>query len=215
MSFSFAKKEREVIKNLIELTKKSIEAPQTLREFFECYFDGSCEGLGGLFDRVKEVERSADELRRGIISEIYKGLFLPDIREVIHSLTESIDKVINKCESVSKIIKLQRPMIPVQFRTGIISQIECVINASIAFSKSVELLFENVDEVHHYVLEVERYEHEEDLIENQLLEEIFKMDLPLAEKLQLKELVINIGDIVDRTEDASDILEVLLLKLSY
>ncbi|ODN30166.1 DUF47 domain-containing protein [Fervidobacterium thailandense] len=215
MPFTFAKREREVIKNLVALTKKSIEAPQTLREFFDCYFDGNCGEFESLFDRIKEVERSADELRRGIISEIYKGLFLPDIREVIHSLTESIDKVVNKCESVSKIVRFQKPKIPVQFRTGIISQIECAIEASVAFSKSVELLFENIDEVHHYVLEVERYEHEEDLVENQLLEEIFKMDLPLAEKLQLKELVINIGDIVDRTEDASDILEVLLLKLSY
>lgn len=213
--FSFAKKEREVIEKLIQLSRKTIEATMALKDFFTCYFSPECERQREAFLLIKTIEHEADEIRRFIISESYKGLFLPDMREVIHSLSESIDKIINKCESVSKIIDYQQPNVPENIKDKILSQLECAVNASKSFYKSVEELFNDIDKVNAYILEVEKYEHDEDMIEEVLLKEIFSLDLQLAEKMQLKELVINIGDIVDRTEDASDILEVLLLKLAY
>jgi predicted phosphate transport protein (TIGR00153 family) len=215
MPLSFAKKEKEVIERLLVLSKKTVEASVTLKEFFTCYFEERCDEAQGYFRSIKRIEHEADELRRGIISDIYKGLFLPDMREVIHSLTESVDKIVNKCESVSKIIDYQHPKVPDELKEKIIGQMECAVKAAESFVKAVEKLFDNLDEVQHYVVEVERFEHEEDVLEEELLRAIFGKDTPLAEKMQLKELVINIGDIVDRTEDASDILEVLLLKLAY
>jgi len=104
MPLSFAKKEKEVIERLLALSKKTVEASVTLKEFFTCYFEERCDEAQDYFRSIKRIEHEADELRRGIISDIYKGLFLPDMREVIHSLTESVDKIVNKCESVSKII---------------------------------------------------------------------------------------------------------------
>ncbi len=215
MPLSFAKKEREVIERLLALSKKTVEASVTLREFFVCYFEKRCDKAQSYFLSIKRIEHEADELRREIISEVYKGLFLPDMREVIHSLTESVDKIVNKCESVSKIIDYQRPNVPDELKEKMIKQLECAVKAAESFVKAVEKLFDNLDEVKHYVVEVEGFEHDEDMLEEELLKSIFGKDLPLAEKMQLKELVINIGDIVDRTEDASDILEVLLLKLAY
>lgn len=214
MAFSFAKREKEVIANLIEHSHKTVEVTTALKHLFELFFAND-DRFSEVFNQVKDLERNADETRRSIISETYKGLFLPDMREVIHSLTEGIDRVVNKCESVSKILTYQKPYVPAQIREKMIGQLECAISASGSFTIAVQKLFDNIDEVHHYVLEVEKFEHDEDVIEGESLKEIFSLDLPLAEKLQLKELVINIGDVVDRAEDASDILEVLLLKLSY
>ncbi|HCI29426.1 MAG TPA: TIGR00153 family protein [Fervidobacterium sp.] len=215
MTFSFARREKEVIAKLIELSEKTVEVTTILKVFFECFFSNECKRFSDAFDQVKQVEREADEIRRNIIAETYKGLFLPDMREIIHSLTEGIDRVVNKCESVSKILNYQKPYVPEQIREEMISQIDFGIRAAQSFTTAVRKSFDNIDEVHQYVLEVENHEHDEDMVEGAILKEIFSLDLPLAEKLQLKELVINIGDIVDRTEDASDILEVLLLKLSY
>ncbi|MGQ9856817.1 MAG: TIGR00153 family protein [Fervidobacterium sp.] len=215
MQISFAKKEREVIAKLGELSRKTVEATSTLRSFFDCYFKNECDKKQNFFKDIKRIEHEADEIRRGIISDIYKGLFLPDMREVIHSLTEGIDKIVNKCESVSKIVDYQHPNVPEHLKEKIIGQLDCAISAAEAFVVAVEKLFDNIDEVQHYVIEVERFEHNEDVIEEEVLRDIFSLQIPLAEKMQLKELVINVGDIVDRTEDASDILEVLLLKLAY
>uniref|UniRef100_A0A832INB0 DUF47 domain-containing protein n=1 Tax=Fervidobacterium pennivorans TaxID=93466 RepID=A0A832INB0_FERPE len=215
MPLSFAKKEKEVIERLIALSQKTVEASVTLKDFLICYFEKRCGEAQSYFQSIKRIEHEADELRRRIISEVYKGLFLPDMREVIHSLTESVDKIVNKCESVSKIIDYQHPNIPDELKEKMIRQLECAVKAAESFVKAVEKLFDNLSEVQHYVIEVERFEHDEDVLEEESLRAIFGKDMPLAEKMQLKELVINIGDIVDRTEDASDILEVLLLKLAY
>lgn len=215
MPFAFARKEKEVIEKIINLSFKTVEATLALKEYFSCYFSESCDRMTEFFSAIKRIEHEADEIRRYIISETYKGLFLPDMREVIHSLSESIDKIVNKCESVSKIIDYQRPNIPKDLRDMIFSQLECSINAAKSFYNSVKELFNNIDNVTPLILEVEKLEHEEDIVEERLLKEIFLLDIHLSEKMQLKELVINIGDIVDRTEDASDVLEVLLLKLVY
>lgn len=217
MQFSFARKEREVIDQLIKLASKTVEATKSLGGFINCYlkFGKNCENEDSMFKDIKRIEHDADEIRRYIISEIHKGLFLPDMREVIHSLSESIDKIVNKCESVSKIIDYQKPNIPGKIKEKIILQLDAVQKAAEVFSNSVRELFENLDNVQSLILEVEKFEHEEDMIEEELLKEIFSLDIHLSEKIQLKELVINIGDIVDRTEDASDVLEVLLLKLAY
>lgn len=217
MQFSFAKKEKEVIEQVIKLSLKTVEATKALSDFIKCYLKHGlqCENKDLMFKDIKRIEHEADEIRRGIISQIHKGLFLPDMREVIHSLSESIDKIVNKCESVSKIIDYQKPNIPENIKEKVILQIDAAQKAAEVFSNSVKKLFENLDNVQALILEVEKFEHEEDMIEEVVLKEIFSLDIHLSEKLQLKELVINIGDIVDRTEDASDILEVLLLKLAY
>ncbi|MGB9614249.1 MAG: DUF47 domain-containing protein [Fervidobacterium sp.] len=215
MAISFAKKENEVIQKLIELSNKTVEATVTLKEYFLCYFSKECDKKKELFLQIKRIEHESDEIRRWIISETYKGLFLPDMREVIHSLAEQIDKIVNKCESVSKIIDYQQPNVPEPLQEKIIVQLNCSVNAADAFAKSVAELFKNIDNVNVLILEVEKSEHDEDMIEEVLLKEVFTLNLNLSEKMQLKELIINIGDIVDRTEDASDILEVLLLKLAY
>lgn len=215
MPFSFAKKEREIIEKIIALSFKTVEAVSALKDYFVCYFSSECDNRNKLFSDIKRIEHEADEIRRYIIAETYKGLFLPDMREVIHSLSESIDKIVNKCESVSKIMDYQKPEIPKNLEEKILTQLECGINTAKAFSNSVRELFNNIDNVTPLILQVEKLEHDEDIVEENLLKEIFSLDIHLSQKMQLKELVINIGDIVDRTEDASDVLEVLLLKLAY
>lgn len=213
MPFSFARREREVLLKLEELSRGTVTVTNALRDFVKGFLEGS-DIVGG-FQEIKNIERRCDELRRGIISEVYKGLFLPDMREIIHKVSESVDKVINKCESVSKIIYYQRPSIPNELAVGVLEQLNIAIQAAEAFARAVESLFNEMTGAQELILEVERLEHDEDVVEGRILEELFKLPIPLEEKLQLKELVINVGDIVDRMEDASDILEVLLLKMNY
>lgn len=217
MRISFAKKEKEIIGKLLELSSKTCEATASLKNFMNCFFTygKECQNKDELFKDIKRIEHEADSIRRYLISEIHKGLFLPDMREVIHSLSESIDKIVNKCESVSKIVDYQNPNIPETIKPKIILQLDIVQKVTETFSKSVKEMFEELDNVQSLILEVEKFEHEEDMVEELILKEIFSLDIHLSEKMQLKELVINIGDIADRTEDASDILEVLLLKIAY
>ncbi|MFN6992393.1 MAG: DUF47 domain-containing protein, partial [Fervidobacterium sp.] len=167
MQFSFAKKEREVIEQLIKLSSKTVEATNALSNFIKCYlkYGLQCENKDIMFRDIKRIEHDADEIRRYIISEIYKGLFLPDMREVIHSLSESIDKIVNKCESVSKIIDYQKPNIPENIKEKIILQLDAAQKAAEAFSKSIKEIFESLDNVKSLILEVEKFEHEEDMIE--------------------------------------------------
>jgi len=79
--------------------------------------------------------------------------------------------------------------------------------------KSIENVFENIEKSSEYIQKVELHEHEEDILEKDLIRRLFEIDsLELSEKLQLKDLFLQIGDIADRAEDASDKLEIIVLK---
>lgn len=80
---------------------------------------------------------------------------------------------------------------------------------------ALKYLFEEMDRVGDYVLEVERYEHEEDLVERNALRKLFEMETDKCTKLEAKELIRSIGDIADRTEDVSDRVEIVLLKRRF
>ncbi|MDY6896283.1 MAG: DUF47 family protein, partial [Thermotogota bacterium] len=74
-------------------------------------------------------------------------------------------------------------------------------------------VFENIEKSSEYIQKVELHEHEEDILEKDLIRRLFEIDnLELSEKLQLKDLFLQIGDIADRAEDASDKLEIIVLK---
>ncbi|KUK81870.1 MAG: Uncharacterized protein XD96_1012, partial [Petrotoga mobilis] len=82
-----------------------------------------------------------------------------------------------------------------------------------SLKKSIENVFENIEKSSEYIQKVELHEHEEDVLEKDLIRRLFEIDnLELSEKLQLKDLFLQIGDIADRAEDASDKLEIIVLK---
>jgi hypothetical protein len=82
-----------------------------------------------------------------------------------------------------------------------------------SLKKSIENVFENIEKSSEYIQKVEVQEHEEDILEKDLIRRLFEIDsLELSEKLQLKDLFLQIGDIADRAEDASDKLEIIVLK---
>ncbi len=62
------------------------------------------------------------------------------------------------------------------------------------------------------VEEVEKKEHEEDIHEWNMLKKLFKLDISRALKLEIKEIITAIGDLADLAEDASDRVEIIILK---
>ncbi|HAA86030.1 MAG TPA: hypothetical protein DCE14_06785 [Kosmotogaceae bacterium] len=55
-------------------------------------------------------------------------------------------------------------------------------------------------------------EHSADDDERSLIRKVFDMELSLAEKQQLRELILTIGSLADISEDCSDRIEIVILK---
>ena len=80
--------------------------------------------------------------------------------------------------------------------------------------KSISLLFSDFGSLlkdHSILDEIRKHESKVDAIEESLYERIFKMDISLAEKMQMKEFTDNISDLSDIIENLADKIQIMLV----
>ncbi len=210
MSLLFGKKENEVLdlffKHLLKV-KETLEATYKL-------FEASADEISDVASEVRHLETEADSIRRDAETLMYSGAFLAQSRGDMLGLIETIDKVSNKAEFVSDLIYLQNLKIPAELIEDYKREFEISMKTYDALHKACENLFEDIEKTKELVLEVEKFENQGDHVERELVRKIFGMNIELALKMQLRELAFQVGDIADRSEDASDRIEIILLKTS-
>ncbi len=210
MSLLFGKKENEVLdlffKHLLKV-KETLEATYKL-------FEVSADEISDVASEVRHLETEADSIRRDAETLMYSGAFLAQSRGDMLGLIETIDKISNKAEFVSDLIYLQNLEIPAELIEDYKKEFEISMKTYDALHKACENLFEDIEKTKELVLEVEKFENQGDHVERELVRKIFGMDVELAFKMQLRELAFQVGDIADRSEDASDRIEIILLKTS-
>ncbi|AKI97562.1 TIGR00153 family protein [Kosmotoga pacifica] len=201
---------------IIELFKKHLDAVEetleALKEFIFALKENDSKKLEELYNEVHIRETNADSIRRKMESEMYQGAFLPNFRGDLLGLVESFDRIANNAESISDQISLQKMDIPETLHAEIVKQLELSHETFKVVKKAAEAMFEDLEKAGEYVIETEKLEHKEDIFERELIKKIYSKELPLAEKMQLRELVMHIGNLADLSEDCSDRIEIVILK---
>ena len=173
-------------------------------------------GPGESFERavelVERAESKADKLRREIETVLYKNELLPDSRGDMLNLLEGLDRVPNRIETVVRNICMRRVDIPGNVAPSIKEMLVPVQTCVETLLTAVRMLFSEPSTVKAAVDDVDRLETECDVIQHRTIREIYRMDLDLAEKMQLERLISEIGGIADRAEDAGTVLEIIAIK---
>ena len=194
-----------------------------LAETEECFesfcqaFDIYCaEGLSGnLQQKIEEThshESLADDKRRQIENSMYERALIPESRGDILGMLESVDLVPNKCESVLYQIWFQNMNIPVEYHEQLKALVKVNRESYHVLAQAVRYVFAEAQKVIEAVDEVDKKESESDRMERALIKTIFDAAGDKAEKILLKELVLEIGSISDRAENAADRLRIVAIK---
>ena len=174
------------------------------------------EGPGSEFDGLvaatHALESGCDDLRGAIERTLYGRALLPESRGDILGLLESLDLIPNKAESVLFQIQLQRMTIPEDLKEDFKRLIGVNVDAYGVLRSSIETLFERPADALRMTEEVDKEESESDSIERILIRRIFKSSLPGEQKILLKELVIEIGELSDRAENVADRVALVSIK---
>jgi len=209
----FWKKERQVERNIEEYLAETERCLEAFDEAFEAYFsDGLCQKTEQLVEKVHQHEHSADIERREIESDMYGKALIPESRGDILGMLEALDLVPNQCESVLYQIWTQSLLIPDQFVEKVRQLVRVNIDSYGVLCQTMRDLFGKVKRIHQGAVRVTEKEAESDQIERTLIREIFQSDLEKADKILLKELVLQIGSISDRAENAADRLRNIAVK---
>ncbi len=206
------KKEEMIIKKFkqhLETVGKTLDG---FEEFIRAYLDGNCEEADRCSEKVMNLESEADALRRETETLMYSGAFLPNFRGDLLGLIEAVDRIADRAETVVRIISLQLPSILLQIKEEMKKQVKLSVETFKELKAAIEYMFEDMDKAGSYIKRTEEKEHEEDNIEWDMMKKLFSLDIDRAQKLEIKEIISLIGDVADLAEDASDRVEIIILK---
>jgi predicted phosphate transport protein (TIGR00153 family) len=176
--------------------------------------EGPCEGFASKRHDVSDNESVADGLRRDIETQLYSQTLIPESRGDVLGLIETLDHVLNLCESCLWAFDIEEPEIPEEYRPLFLELTEMVVQSVEALARSARAFFRDFERVTHHNHKVMFYEKEADKVSTTLKRQIFSSDLDLVHKMHLRYFVENIDNIADWAEDVADRLAIYAIKRS-
>jgi len=162
-----------------------------------------------------KAEGRADDIRREVERELLAGALLAPSRRDILEIIEQIDRLANSGETVLDTLLIERMEIPSEIVPYVEETAAATEKIVAEVNEAVRCLFHNVSEVVEHTRAIERLEGEIDRHVREAMRTVFKMEIDLARKLQLRNLLEQLEDLSDRAEDLSDRIDVMVAERRY
>lgn len=164
-----------------------------------------------ILEEVHRSESKADDLRRDIELQLYQRALIPESRGDVLGLLETMDAIPGLFQSLCYQFLLEKIIVPEQFRERYLRLVDVNLKSYDLVRQAVLGLFYK-KEVKELTDLVDAVESDSDRIERNLIRDIFSSKLDKADKILLKEIVINTGDISDQAEIVKDRLILAIVK---
>ncbi len=206
------KKEKDIISKMCLHSELVLETLNNFKDCFLKYFENDMEGARQFESRTHASESEADDVRKELELVLFKGALMPSSRGDLLKVLEAVDGVANRGESCVDELLLQHIEIPEEIKEDLKVLIDECLKTCLSLRDAVKYLFNDIERT---VLECRRTEEREskvDSVERNLVRKVYSLDISLANKLQLRELIKAIADISDIAENASDVVEISAIK---
>jgi predicted phosphate transport protein (TIGR00153 family) len=209
-------RESRVEKHFREHAQLVYECVLKLQELMPLFYQGDFDSLEKKVDEMSILEHQADEVRRIMEIEFFKGAFLPFDREDRIILAELVDSVADITQEAAYGICLSRVQFPSQFEDDFRELVDSVCETARVLKESVEMLDQDLAQAIAKAHEVEAKEEMVDRIERKIIKKLYDAyrngDFGILKLIELKNTASRLGDITDRAEDASDRVLIIVAK---
>jgi predicted phosphate transport protein (TIGR00153 family) len=209
------KKEKEVIDLVIKHLNAVENSLATAMKCVETYLRDDIAMAKILARKVDGIETEADFIRYNIREQLYLGAYLPMVREDIHNLVESMDKVDDAAEACCDFFLDQRPEIPQDMRDEFLRLAQESFSIIGPLKAGLLTYFDGEGDprtIRKKAKQVGIRESDVDKMEWDLTRRIFTSSLDYGRKIHLRLCLETIVEISDRAEDAADQLELATMK---
>ena len=210
------KKESEVEKHSKEHVELVYECVHGLKKLMEFFYSNDFDSLDLEVEKISQLEHSADVIRRSMEMEFYDGAFLPFDREDRIILAELVDGVADMTQEAAYGISLSRIQFPEKFQEDFMEITQGVLNSVAILKDCIELLDVDLRATMLKAHELEEMEDAVDKIERRILRKLYDSyrnnEFGILRLLELKNTVLRLGNVVDRAEDASDRVLIMVAK---
>jgi len=212
MIFLF-RKQRQVQIRIERYLENLRHVQRTFSGAINSCLDGDTESdFKVLADETHRFESKADDVREEIKTLMYSKVLLPESRGDIMGLLESIDHIPRFFEVILNIIRTQRLAIPDLIVSDIRELVRVSLEACELMIGQVEDLFLKGSQIPELLEVIDEKESQCDAIERRIIITLFDSDIDPFLKLQLKELVVFLGEISDQADRVSKRINIINLK---
>jgi predicted phosphate transport protein (TIGR00153 family) len=196
----------QYLENLTRTQEHFVKAMET------CLDEGICGQFSFLIDQTHKFESKADEIREEVNLLMYSRALIPESREDIMNLLEHMDVIPRIFELILHLIRTQKLKIPQFIELETKDLIRISVESCELMIKQVELMLKNKEGIRALLATIDHNESHCDHIERTLMTKVFDSDLETCTKLQLKELIIAMGEISDQADRVSKRVNIMTLK---
>jgi len=212
--FKFLFKKEQQIESLIyDYLDKLRMSHENFLKAMNTYFEkGLCEDFEFLIGQTHKVESKADDIRYEIETMMYAKALIPESRGDILGLLEAIDQIPSLFELILYMIQTQRLVTPDFLVLDVKELLRVSLECCGLLIKQVEALFKKSEDIRSLVFTIDNNESHCDHIERRIITKIFDSDLDPFQKVQLKEMVIQMGEISDQADRVSRRVHIISVK---
>jgi len=204
--------------------KKGIMAVEKLAEAMEAYCTGNQMILEERTAEIDKLEHEADKLKQKIRSIIPSSVRLPVNKKDLLSFLKQQDSIADYAQSTAYWMTLRSCQnVPEEIKEGFLELMATSLKTAKLYDELAGELYkllatsfskEEVKETMTIIPEVEKLEHDVDVLETSLLKKIFENEDALggAGVCHLIGLVEKIGGIADKSASAADRLRTMILR---
>ncbi|AKB12010.1 hypothetical protein SAMN02910340_01267 [Methanosarcina thermophila] len=209
---------------LEEHAKKGVMAVEKLAEAMEAYCAGNYPILEERTEEIDKLEHEADKLKQKIRAGIPSSVKLPVNKKDLLSFLKQQDSIADYAQAAAYWMTL-RPCkdVPDKIKEGFMELMGTSLKTARLYDELVGKLYkllatsfskEEIKETLTIIPEVEKLEHDVDVLETALLREIFENEDAIggAGVCHLIGLVERIGGIADKSASAADRLRTMILR---
>ncbi len=184
---------------------------QSMADALRAYLDGaSWEEMEELSIATHRQEGQADDVQRKTELELAQGALLAGSRQSLLRVVAHTDRIANSAEECLSFLVLQRIRIPELLHPIIREIVEATVEQSSQVRAAIEGLVEGHKDTGKTVEAVDHKEGQVDELERRAISRLFSTDLPLSQKILVRQFVEHLVEISDRGEDVADIILIAL-----
>jgi hypothetical protein len=212
--FKFLFKKEQQLESLITQYLENLTRTQEhfVKAMDTCLDEGLCGEFAFLIEQTHKFESKADEIKEDINVLMYSRALIPESREDIMNLLEQVECIPRIFELILHLIRSQKLKLPEFIMLDVKDLIRISVESCDLMVKQIDLMLNNRQGIRALMSTIDHNESHCDHIERSLMIKVFESNIDRIDKLQLKELIIAMGEISDQADRISKRVNILNLK---
>ena len=213
--FKFLFKKEQQVKTLIYAYLDIFQEIQNnfLKSMQACLLNGSvCEDFDFHIKQTHKFESRADDIKDEINDLMYGKALIPDSRGDIMEIVASFDMIPQLFEEILYLLQTQKLDVPSFLLKDLQELVRISMECCDLVVQHAKLFFKKSVGIRAVISTVDQNESHCDHIERRMLTKLFDSDTDPFQKLQVKELITELGKISDRADRLSKLINIVSLK---